>query len=143
MVSLTPIPPSLVPITENRSMTLGWYQFFRSLFQTVQALASGVILYSATTNLVAAGTTQGTATLVTADWSQFTTVPANSGCILANQLGLAQTIFNAGANTLKVYPPSGATIDALGLNNPYSLPVGKMQTFYQLSTTVFNSTNLG
>lgn len=66
----------------------------------------------------AAGTTQGTATELTAADSEVTTVAAGSGVILNSTLsaGDSQTVFNAGGNAVKVYPPSGMSINALSSN---------------------------
>ena len=66
----------------------------------------------------AAGTTQGTATELTAADNELTTVGAGSGVALASALasGDSQTVFNAGANAVKVYPPTGMKINALATN---------------------------
>ena len=46
-------------------------------------------------------------------------------------------IYNGGANPLKVYPPSGAQINALGTNQPMTLPVRTACEFYCLTTTLW------
>ena len=87
---------------------------------TVQALCQ-----DSGTSLVAAGTTQGTATeLVNAD-NEVITVASGSGVVLSSKgtAGDTQTVFNAGANPLKVYPPSGMSINSLTANLPMLLPV--------------------
>jgi hypothetical protein len=77
---------------------------------------------SVATALVATGTTQATALALEADINMFATVAANSGAILpAMNPGDALTVFNGGANSLKLYPPVGAQINAVGANNAYAI----------------------
>lgn len=117
-----------------------WWRFWYGLFKRTQA----DIPYLTADGLVAAGTTQADATVLTADWNEITTTPANSGVLLNNfGQGFASFVWNFGANALKVYPPVGCEIDALGANNPYALAVGKLQIFSQLTVTRFRSTQLG
>ena len=92
------------------------------------------IVQSAANGLVAAGNSQGTATPVTANFSQFTSVAAgNPGCVLpaaANFVGGDILIFNAHAsNTMLVYPALGDQINALGVNSSFSLANGKNAMF--------------
>ena len=89
---------------------------------------------SAANGLAAAGNSQGTATPVTANFSQFTTVAAgNPGCVLptsANFVGGDILIFNAHAtNAMVVYPALGDQINALGVNASFSLTAGKNVLF--------------
>lgn len=80
--------------------------------------------------LVAAGNSQITAFAVTQDWNWFGTVPVGSGAlILPLKPGNDIQFFNGGANPLNVYPPLGYQIDALGLNQPFSLVAGKLRVF--------------
>lgn len=96
------------------------------------------------TGLAATGTTQGTALILTAGWSEVDTTPANSGVVLpALGVGQASTVFNEGVNTLKIYPPVGGQIDSLGVDNPYSLATTKVQSMFQLTATQWRSTQLG
>ena len=84
---------------------------------------AAVLCKDAGASISAAGTTQGTATeLVNAD-SELTTVAAGAGVALASALaaGDEQTVFNAGANAVKIYPPSGMRINALATNAPMTL----------------------
>ena len=85
----------------------------------------------------AAGTTQGTATELTAADSEITTVADGSGVILHSALssGDLQTVFNAGANAVKVYPPSGLKINALTANAPMLLAVNTGCIFKCVSST--------
>lgn len=93
----------------------------------------------AATALSAAGTTQGTATEVTTSTAAFSTVASGAGAVLDNEAvgGDAQLVYNGGANALSVYPPSGAQINALGLNNAMLLPVKTACDFRCLSSTAW------
>ena len=90
-----------------------------------------------TGSISAAGTTQGTATELTAADSEITTVSADSGVILSSALssGDMQTVFNAGANAVKVYPPSGFQINSLSVNTPMTLGVNTGCLFKCVSST--------
>lgn len=121
-----------------------WYKFFASLSNLLQNLTNGVLAFTSEDVITAAGTTQATAYALTTEWAEVTITPANSGVKLAAfGAGVPNTVFNEGVNALKVYPPVGAQIDALGVNAPYSLPTAKMQTFYQTGNAQFRSTQLG
>ena len=89
------------------------------------------------TSVSAAGTTQGTATELTATDSEVTTVAAGAGVVLSSQLaaGDQQTVFNAGANPLKVYPTSGMKINALATNAAMTLGTNTGVIFKCVSTT--------
>ena len=87
--------------------------------------------------LSAAGTTQGTATELTASANELTTVGAGAGVALASALaaGDSQAVFNAGANAVKVYPPSGMKVNALATNAPMLLATNTGCIFYCVSAT--------
>ena len=89
------------------------------------------------TSVSAAGTTQGTATELTASDSEITTVAAGSGVILSSTLsaGDGQSVFNAGANAVKVYPPTGMQINALSTNAPMLLATNTGCLFKCVSST--------
>ena len=98
---------------------------------------SAVICKDTGAALSAAGTTQGTATeLVNAD-SELTTVAAGAGVVLSSGLasGDQQTVFNAGANAVKIYPPSGMSINALAANAPMTLATNTGVIFKCISAT--------
>jgi hypothetical protein len=117
-------------------VTQPWWRFFYGLYTRTAA----TVPYLVGTALTAAGTTQATATPLTAEWNEITTTAANSGVILdAFGIGLNSLVFNEGVSTLKIYPPVGCSIDALGANNPYSLGSGASRDFYQLTATEFRS----
>lgn len=91
--------------------------------------AAGATQGTGVTGLTATGTTQGTALPLPADVCYFTTVAANSGCILpAANAGDAGTIFNGGASSLNVYPPVGGAINKLGANAAYVLATATPST---------------
>lgn len=112
---------------------LGWKVFGSGIAgMSVQALCQ-----DAGTSLSAAGTTQGTATeLVNAD-NEVTTVASGAGVVLASlgSAGDTQTVFNAGANPLKIYPPSGKSINALTANLPMTLGTNTGCLFKFVSST--------
>jgi hypothetical protein len=96
--------------------------------------------------LSGAGTSsQATATLVTDDFSVFTTVALNSGARLpaANavsltaQAGDIYRVVNFGANPLLVYPPTGGNISQAGVNTAVSIPVNKTADLYCVGNNVW------
>jgi len=88
-------------------------------------------------SISAAGTTQGTATLLLSENSDVGTVASGAGVILSTFLspGELQTVFNSGANALKVYPPSGFSINALPANAAMTLSTNTGVLFCCVSTT--------
>jgi hypothetical protein len=106
-----------------------------AFLQTQGAAANPQWAGGVVTGIAAAGSTQGTATALTGSWNQLTTVGSGTGVILAATLGVPQTIFNEGANTVKVYPPSGAEIDALGSNVAATIVTTSKNTFVMVSAT--------
>lgn len=98
---------------------------------------ASAICQDVATSVSAAGTTQGTATELTAADNELTTVAAGSGVVLSSNLaaGDSQTVFNAGANAVKVYPTSGMKINALAANSPMLLATNTGCVFHCVSTT--------
>jgi hypothetical protein len=94
--------------------------------------ASGrVALKQNGSGLSGAGTTQGTATAITKQTNEFTTVAASSGARLPSpEQGEFIFVANAGANALSVYPATGHSINALAANAAFSLAVGKNAIFW-------------
>jgi hypothetical protein len=73
-------------------------------------------------NVTAAGSTQGTATLVTGAHVIVTTAAASTGVILPPaELGAEVTVKNLGANAVLVYPATGGAINALAANAGFSV----------------------
>jgi hypothetical protein len=89
------------------------------------------------TGLTATGTNQATAYEVTTAKADFTTVASGTGAILSSKgaAGDDQLILNSGVNVLKVYPPSGAKINALATNAAISLAPNTACWFSCFSTT--------
>lgn len=86
--------------------------------------------------LSGAGTTQGTATAITKQTNEFTTVGAGQGAILPSpEQGEFIFVANAGANALSVYPASGHSINALAANASFSLAAGKNAMFWAATAT--------
>ncbi len=101
------------------------------------ALGSGTDSYLVETGISAAGTTQATATRLRSQISDVGTVAAGSGVVLSVDLtsGEEQRVFNSGANTLKVYPPSGMQINGLPTNQAIVLGINTGVIFTCLSST--------
>ncbi len=99
--------------------------------------SSGRVAYKAiATGVAAAGTTQGTATALTRQLNEVTTVAASSGVVLPSpEAGEVLTVINAGANALNVYPASGHSINALAVNAAFSLAVGKAVRLVSVSAS--------
>lgn len=95
-------------------------QAFEAEFNTVPASVS------------AAGTTQGTATVLTSMFNVVTTVAAGTGVMAPT--GYSKTL-NAGANAVLMYPLSGAQFDGVGTNLPVSVPVGGAIEIIMTSST--------
>ncbi len=98
---------------------LGW----KVLGANIDSLAAAAICKDCATAISAAGTTQGTATELTATDNEVTVVAGGSGVVLSSKLsaGDEQTVFNAGANSLKIYPTSGFQINNLPVNTAMTL----------------------
>ena len=76
---------------------------------------------STATGIVAAGTSQATATAITAQINVISSVSAGTGIILPTvSTGTPVTVFHraTGGHTLSVYPPVGQQIEGLGTNAP-------------------------
>jgi len=96
-----------------------------------RALAGGV-----NAAVSAAGTGQSDATLLKASVSFVSTVAASSGVILPlAEDGDSVTIYNGGANTLTVYPPTGARINNASANSGVSLSVNGCLQLTRVSST--------
>jgi len=89
------------------------------------------------TAVTAAGTTQATATELTAADSEVTTVASGAGVVLNRLLtsGEEMTVFNAGLNGLKVYPPTGMKFNSLPANAAMTLSVNTGVFFRCVSTS--------
>lgn len=100
------------------------------------------IVYSGAASITAFATGgQASATALTKEVNYVDTVASagDSVKLLTPALGSHQVVYNDGANSCNVYPPSGAAIDGLGTNNPYSLAAGTSREFYGKSATLWKS----
>jgi hypothetical protein len=100
---------------------------------------------SATNTISAAGTNQGTGTVLTTDYNVVTTTASGTGVVLpAGLAGRTVKVVNRGANALLVYPASGAQIDALGANVAISVIVnGTLEVSAISATQWYVVTNSG
>jgi hypothetical protein len=114
--------------------------------QTIRDLVVSVM--SAAVGITAAGTTQGTATALTATINIVTTVSSGTGVILPS--GIRTVIMHRGANPLLIYPPSGGQLEALGTNVAFLLQPGADATIlfdpnnptHGYVSTVVNTTSM-
>jgi hypothetical protein len=86
-----------------------------------------------TADLVAAGTTQATATELIYEYNPFGTVGAGTAALLPNQRRLTTgdriCVANNGANALLVFPQVGGQIGTAAANASFSVPAGKSADF--------------
>lgn len=130
-------------VDSNDKPSATWWLMLRAVWSRT-GLGSGVPV-QVDNDLSAAGTTQPTALQLNLDWSEVLTTPASSGVmLLALQPGQTQVVYNGdAANSLKVFPPNGWSIDALGANAAYTLAAGKTQYFGCWENLQFRSVQLG
>ena len=82
---------------------------------------TGYFVRSVNASVSAAGTVQGNATALTTEFNRVSTVASGSGVVLPTATaGMAVVIVNSSANSLLVYPASGAAINSLATNAGYS-----------------------
>jgi hypothetical protein len=82
---------------------------------------TGYFIRSVSASVSAAGTVQGNATALTTEFNRVSTVASGSGVVLPTATaGMTVVIVNTSANTLLVYPASGAAINSLSTNVGYS-----------------------
>jgi hypothetical protein len=104
------------------------------------AAAQADTISSVASAVSAAGTTQGTATLIQADWNDVTTVAASAGVILYNgMIGDGCFVFNAGLNALTVYPPTSGKINGLSANAGVIIGTNTTCAFYKISALVWRA----
>jgi len=90
--------------------------------------------------VVAAGSTQATATNIFGDIAVVTTAAASTGVILGGatfQAGDGCIVHNLGANAVLVYPPVGGQINALAVNAGFSVAAGKQALIWARTGTTF------
>jgi hypothetical protein len=104
--------------------------------------SDGTMRISPETSITATGATAGTARNLTKCFSLVTTVAAGTGVRVPspgaqNISGQPVVVFNQGANTLNVYPPSGGQIDALGVDIPDTIAAGGVARYYPTSNSQY------
>lgn len=126
-------------VKDDMTPTFPWWRFFQGLLNRTAASVPALVEDSIT----AAGTTQDTATALNSEWNYVSTTPANSGVLLYDfGSGVSSIVWNGGVNSLKVYPPVGASINGGSADAPYALAAGKTQLFFQLSPVDFRTVTL-
>ena len=90
----------------------------------------------------AAGTTQGTGTVLATQFNVVSTVVAGAGVVLPVAVaGLRITVLNTSANALLVYPAASAAINSAAINIAYSQPAGARLDYISTSTTQWYTLN--
>lgn len=100
-------------------------------------LITQAICQDAATSISAAGSDQAGATALTAADNEVTTVAAGTGVVLPVLASAGDTVsvFNGGANPLKVYPTSGMKINSLPTNQAVTLGANTGCLFKMVSST--------
>ena len=105
-------------------------------------ISTGYTIRSVVTGIIAAGSSQVAATPLTKDINVVGTVaPGANGVILPTAvIGMALFVTNTSAvDDVSVYPATGAAINALGSNNPFTLTVGTTKQFIAPTSTQWYS----
>jgi hypothetical protein len=98
----------------------------------------GFFVGGVSSSVTATGTTQNAAVELTSSINNVTVVTAtNDGVRLPTAVpGVTILVRNSdAADTLKIYPATGAEINALGANNSYSLTAGSVVQLFATTTT--------
>ena len=106
------------------------------------SVASTYTITGVTTGITAAGTVQANATALTKAMNVVSTVPSGTGVILPTAVaGMVVYITNtSSANSLLVYPASGAQINVLGTNNSFVHTSNATITFIAPTSTQWYTT---
>jgi hypothetical protein len=101
----------------------------------------GALLMLGQQLVAAAGTTQGSATAISASGGPVimaTTTTSTEGLKLpANITNEVWVVFIPGSHGVKVYPPTNSRIDALSTNAALTIAAGKAVLFYSRDSTRF------
>jgi hypothetical protein len=99
-----------------------WYSDISATDTFSNLTLTGNLMRSNAAAVAAAGTTQGTATALTADQNNIATGTANQGVILPTGLpGMRNLVWNSTGATIKIYPPGTGQIDAAGASTAVTL----------------------
>lgn len=86
----------------------------------------------------ALGTNQATGFGLIAQYTAFSSVAAGTGATLPTVAGgQIYNVYNRGANGLLVYPQFSAQIEAYGVNNPVTVPVGGNALFFAQTSSLW------
>jgi len=97
---------------------------------------TGYFIRSVSPSVSAAGSTQGTGTALTTEFNRVSTVASGSGVVLPTATaGMAIVIVNSSANSLLVYPGTGAAINSLSTNVGYSHVTSATLQYIAISST--------
>lgn len=123
-------------------MTLTARNSSSDLSVAIRMVVSDILRLAPQTGVTATGTVSGDALLITRNFCEVTTVAAGTGVRLPGPGGQAITgarivVWNAGANTLNVYPMAGGQIDALGTDTADTIASGGCKTYVALSATLY------
>jgi hypothetical protein len=99
-----------------------WYASVPSIDTLINLTLSGYLARSNAAAVTAAGTTQGTATALTADQNNVATGTANQGVVLPTGVpGMRVLVWNSTGATIKIYPAGTGTIDGGGASAAVTL----------------------
>ena len=104
--------------------------------QGANVIATSYHIRSVNAAVSAAGSTQGTGTALTTEFNRVSTVASGAGVVLPTAVaGMAIVIVNTSANTLLVYPASGAAVNSLATNVGYSQTTLATLQYIAISST--------
>lgn len=106
--------------------------------------ASGYFLRSVGNALTAAGTTRADALQLAAQVNNITTAASSTGVILpVGVVGMRVTVFNAGANAIKVYASASETVDGTAGATGVALTNTKRADYFFTAANTWISAQLG
>lgn len=105
---------------------------------------TGNIIRTATNALTAVGNNRATALAIVADFNRITTAAASTGVVLpTGVVGMSITVFNAGANPIKVYAQGSETIDGTAGATGVTLTNALRAVYVCMAAGVWISAQLG
>lgn len=136
ITNLQQLPPPQSPFVDPKTGVLSndgyWW-----LIDLLTQLANAIPTVSVSDNVGAAGATQATATPLTSQWNNVTSVTKGRGVLLESlDPGQSQEVLNSAGSPIDVYPPAGVQIVGQSVNAPYPLVVGDLATFRFFSSTL-------